>query len=181
MEQSDELEFTFHDAIPRDRSLYLATDHLLQRVRTNGRFITEETVRELISDGNLSGNKPGEGGWHFWDLFSGVKMKLICDIGADLEPRMITGYSVVVDRQKAENSDRWGKHKLNQVELRTALSEGSIEISKSKLEKMECVKALDMEGHRIITALNWSTVQCLDCGLETRSKSELAGTSCSDT
>lgn len=174
---SNEPVFTFRDAIPRDRSVYTASDHLLRRVRMDGRFITEELVRDLISTGNLVGNRPGKGGWVFEKNYDGVKMKLVCDIGVDLEPRIVTGVSMIVDRKRAIESDRWGKHTVQQVELRSALSNAN-KVEKSKMKKLECVKPIDVKGHRIITALNWDYVKCMRCGCTTRSKSELAGTPC---
>ena len=172
-----EQEFTFRDCIPRDRNVYTATDHLLRRVRMNGRFITEELVRDLISDGELKGNRPGKGGWVFIKTYDGVRLKLVCDIGAELEPRIVTGVSTIVDRKQAVESDRWGKHTVNQVELRTALSR-EYKVDKKTMRKLECVRPIDVKGHRVITALNWGHVKCLNCGVQTRSKSELAGTPC---
>jgi len=178
MSDDEEPGFTFHDHIPRDRACYVATDHLLGRVRMDGRFITEGVVRDLIANGELKGNRPGKGGWVFEDTYDGVALRLICDLGADLEPRAVTGISLIEDRQQAVDSDRWGKHKVQQVELRTALAEANNGVDKRTMEKLECVRPIDVRDHRVITALNWQNVKCLDCDLETRAKSRLAGTPC---
>lgn len=172
------MSFNFGTVIPRDRDVYIATDHLMGRVRMKGRFITEELVRRLIEEGELKGNRPGQGGWVFEDRYDGVSIRLICDIGADLEPRIVTGVSKIMDEQTAKDSDRWGEITVRQVKLRTLLSEANNRVDKQDLLDIECLHPIDVKGHSIMTEAGDDHVECVSCGLKTRAKSELAGTPC---
>jgi len=172
------IQFDFAEVVPRDRDVYTATDHLMKRVRMSGRFITEELVRDLIATGEIKGNRPGKGGWVFEKQYDGVLFKLICDIGADLEPRIVTGVSEIVDRDAALDSDRWSESTVHQVELRTALSRDTHEVPQEKMLTLECLTPIAVKGHQVITDAEWGHVRCIDCGLETRSKAELSTTAC---
>lgn len=176
---TDEM-FTFHEVIPRSRDQYTATDHIMERIRMDGRFITEGLVRELITNGELQGNAPGRGGWLFVKEMDGVEVKLVCSIGPDLEARIVTGLSSVVDRETAIASDRWGKHMVQQVELRKVMSTGENIVPEGNLEGVKSTMPVDMKGHRVITEKEWDYVMCSRCGLESRSKSKLAGTPCEE-
>jgi|GEM_PF-6593544 len=171
-------EFDFAEVVPRDRDVYTATDHLMKRVRMSGRFITEELVRDLIATGEIKGNRPGKGGWVFEKQYDGVLFKLICDIGADLEPRIVTGVSEIVDRGAALSSARWSESTVHQVELRSALSRDTHEVPKERMLGLECLDPIAVKGHRVITDSEWDFVRCTECGMETRSKAELSSTAC---
>lgn len=170
--------FTFREAIPRERTEYTASDHLLKRMRTKGRFVTEQIVRELISDGTLTGNRPGKGGWIFVDEYDGIEMKLVCDIGADLEARIVTGFSNVIDKECAIQSDRWGIEKIRQVNFRKLLSQSGNRVSKKEMKEIRCTTPINIKRHRIIVESSWNYAKCIDCEMESRSKSELSGTPC---
>lgn len=172
--------FTFRDVIPRERQAYTATDHIMERIRMDGRFITEGLVRELIEGGTLQGNSPGRGGWLFVKSVEGVEVKLVCSIGPDLEARIVTGLSSVVDRNQAIKSERWGRHMVQQVELRKMMSTGENEVPDGNLHDIESPVPVDMKGHRVMTAHGWDYVKCTVCDLQSRAKSELAGTPCGD-
>ncbi|QLG30033.1 hypothetical protein HUG10_20725 (plasmid) [Halorarum halophilum] len=144
----------------------------------NGRFITEELVRDLIATGDICGNRPGKGGWVFEKQYDGVQFKLICDIGADLEPRIVTGVSEIVDRDEALGSDRWNESTVHQVELRTALSRDAHEVAPERMLELESLTPIDVKGHRVITDDAWDYVECVDCGMRTRSKADLSSTAC---
>jgi|APHM01.1.fsa_nt_gi hypothetical protein len=172
-------EFSFASVIPRNRTLYTATDHLLKRVRMQGRFITESLVRDLIETADIVGNRPGKGGWVFEKEYDGVRMRLICDIGTDLEPRIVTGVSDIVRRDVALRSTRWSKETVHQVELRSTLSGDSNHAPPELMIDIECAVPIDVKSHRIVTEKSWDHVTCIDCGIETASKAELSSSHCS--
>jgi hypothetical protein len=172
-------EFSFASVIPRDRSLYTATDHLLKRVRMQGRFITESLVRDLIETADIVGNRPGKGGWVFQKGYDGVRMKLICDIGTELEPRIVTGVSEIVDRERALESAKWSRETVHQVELRSTLSSDANHVPPELMVGLECAIPIDVKGHRVVTEEGWDHVKCVDCGAETASKAELSSSNCS--
>lgn len=170
------MTFNFADVIPRNRDDYASTDHLVRRVRMEGRFIAEKYIRELIESGQLTGNHPGQGGWVFEDTYNGVSMRLVCDMDEELEPRIITGVSKIVNEEQA--IDHWGDTKVEQVKLRTLLSERGDKAPVDELLPLDVTAPIDVKGHSVYTREGWEYVNCHHCDVETRSKSELAGTPC---
>jgi hypothetical protein len=163
------------NAIPRDPTAYRQTDHFLDRLDEDSRFLTEQTVVEAIQNGEIRGTDDRTG-WEFVKSFDGVELTILCGINEKLCPTLITAYPQVCDWSTAILSDRWEETELNQIELGTILSTHTH--ATDHLYGFTSKTPTSIAGHNVITNQEWGHVKCVDCGHRTNSKDELRTTEC---
>lgn len=160
---------------PTDPTAYSITGHFHDRVGKPNRFISREIAHTAIRRGTPQHKE--NGGWRFIYATEGVEYTIIVD-DVDTSPVIVTGWTEVTDRDRAEKSGNWSEWELNIIQVRTALSKNNGRPVPEHLQPLSVNHPVPIKGHRVTLGHKDDQVTCIECNLQTDAKCELSTKRC---
>lgn len=164
------------DPPPRNPDRYALTDHFRDRLAQGGRYLSLPAVGDAIRYGQLRWNTTD--GWRFALVDEGVRLVVVvCDTETP-SPVVVTAWTELADREAALASDRWEFADVETIALRSALAEDPNDHVPERIRPRDVAHPFNLGAHRITTAPGAKHVDCVDCGGQFRSKSDLERSHC---
>lgn len=162
------------DAFPTDPTQFAPTKHFEKRAADDDRIITKKLAAEAIAGGEIG--SAGEGSWKYSHRREGLDIIVICAIGNELEPVIVTGFAEVWDATEAIIDGGFDRRRVKTEKLRNNLV--GVRGFTDELRTMSYSPAHTVNGHDIITRSGDEFVECVECGTRFYSKSELGVVRC---
>jgi hypothetical protein len=156
--------------------VYAQTDHFRRRLRQTGRYVSLPLVAHAIRDGQLRYNSAD--GWRFSAVVDGVRLVTVVGDTSTDSPVLVTGWTEVVDRERALGSDRWSTVDVETITLRSSLAADSDRQCPGVIRPRVVARPFELGDHSVSTAPGEGYVECHDCGGRFRSKRALVEKSC---
>jgi len=163
------------DLFPRDPTAYGITNHFRDRVDNDERIATLENAARAIAHGDITTGR--DGAWKFLLDDGGLTLVIVCVLGDELSPAVMTGYANVEDPVAAITEHGHPRRAVKVELFRNRIN--SHQNLGGPLKQMSFSPAHEVDGHRIITEAGSPTVKCVDCGTRFSKKYHLGSTDCS--
>jgi len=154
------------DWVPRDPSMYAASEHYTDRAESDERIVCDRLAAEAIKNGNVEPSTRGK--WLFAHKGKGFELRLVAGLddtnAGHLVPSLVTGYCRVYDL--APVIDRFGERKAKAELLRFVVSGGS---DWQRIQALDIRNPVSVKAHRVTTVAGSQSVICTDCSAEFRS------------
>lgn len=162
------------DWIPTDPARYEPSDHFIERVEDPDRFINEGWANRAISNGDLEYARKGS--WKFMLSVTGVRVKVVCGLGRELRPTLISGYAIVDNFEKARLYGDYDERKLRCAYLRNSLAPGND--GGGSLGSFRLRPPTRVRGHDLVAQRGRDAAYCPECGREFEDLSQLKSNDC---
>ena len=162
------------EAFPTDPAKYTRTEHFENRAADDDRLVTDELVANAIKYGELQSG--GEGSWKFVKGETGLDIHVVCALGNELNPAVVTAYADVWNGAKAIINGQFDNRRVKVELFRNVINRpGRFD---DRLRTMSLTPAHRVKGHNLKTHSGDWFVECVDCGKQFHSKDEIVRSGC---